>query len=113
MSGRFRLGLEMPHYTMVVSRTKRRSPPVNSYQIPEDRRCQICNARMAEASWRCPSCGASQTPPLRPGASRDSWERSALRPFVIFAVALIVVVVAMFAAGWGQYFVRGPYWGPR
>jgi hypothetical protein len=64
--------------------------------------------------WRCGSCGASQTPARRPGGVRGFLgEVNQLRPFVIFAVVLIVVVVAMFAAGWGQYFVRGPFWDPR
>jgi tRNA(Ile2) C34 agmatinyltransferase TiaS len=31
-----------------------------SYEIPEDRRCQVCNARMLDpGSWRCESCGAA------------------------------------------------------
>jgi len=64
-------------------------------------------------SWRCESCGASQTPASRPGGIRGFFgEVNQLRPFVIFAVVLIVVVVAMFAFGWGQYFVRGPFRGP-
>jgi len=60
------------------------------------------------AGWLCPSCGASQTPARRAGGIRGFLgEVNQLKPFVTFAVVLIVVVVAMFAAGWGQYFVRG------
>jgi len=85
---------------------------MNSYEIPGDRRCQICGARMPDpSSWLCDACGAAQTPPPRPGGIRGFLgEVNQLRPFVIFAAVLIVVVVAMFAAGWGQYFVRGPFW---
>ncbi len=85
---------------------------MNSYEIPGDRRCQICGARMPDASiWLCEACGAAQTPQSRPGGIRGFLgEVNQLRPFVIFAAVLIVVVVAMFAAGWGQYFVRGPFW---
>ena len=88
---------------------------MNFYEIPDERRCQNCNARMPDpASWQCGSCGASQTPQTRPGGIRGFLgEVNQLRPFVIFIVVLIAVVVVLFAAGWGQYVVRGPYWGPR
>lgn len=77
---------------------------LNSYQLPEDRRCQVCDARMPDpAGWLCPSCGASQTPARRAGGIRGFLgEVNQLKPFVTFAVVLIVVVVAMFAAGWGH-----------
>lgn len=86
---------------------------MNLYEIPDDRRCQVCGARMPDpASWLCGACGAAQTPPTRPGGIRGFLaEVYQLRPFVIFAVVLIAVVIAMAAAGWGQYFVRGPFWG--
>jgi hypothetical protein len=83
-----------------------------SYEIPEDRRCQVCNARMLDpGSWRCESCGAAQTPPARPSGIRGFLaELYQLKPFVIFLVVLIAVVIIFFAAGWGQYIVRGPVW---
>jgi hypothetical protein len=86
---------------------------MSSYEMPDNKRCQVCDARMPDpASWRCGACGAAQTPPPRPSGIRGFLaEVYALRPFVIFAVALIAVVIAMAAAGWGQYFVRGPFWG--
>ena len=84
---------------------------MNSYEIPNDRRCQICSARMPDPeSWLCEACGAAQTPPARPGGFRGFLgEVIQLKPFVIFFVVLIAVVIALAAAGWGQYFVRGPF----
>ncbi len=85
---------------------------MNSYEIPEDKRCQVCNARMPDPeSWLCGSCGASQTPEPRPGGVRGFLaEVYQLKPFVIFLVLLVAVVIVFFAAGWGQYLVRGPFW---
>jgi hypothetical protein len=66
------------------------------------------------ASWLCGACGAVKAPPPRPGGIRgllgDLYQ---IRSFVIFAVFLIAVVIAMAAAGWGQYFVREPFWGRK
>ena len=78
---------------------------MNSYQIPDDRRCQVCGALMTDlASWFCGACGAAQTPPPRPAGIRgflgDLYQ---IRHFMIFAVVLI----AMSVAGWGSILFVG------
>ena len=82
------------------------------YEIPTERRCRNCSARMPNpAMWVCGACGATQTPPSRPGGIRGFLgEVNNLKPVVFFFAFLIVVVVAFFVAGWGQYLVRGPIW---
>ena len=82
---------------------------MSSYQIPGDRPCQVCGARITDpASWLCGACGAVKAPPPRPGGIRgflsDLYQ---IRPFVIFAVVLLSMVIAMAAAGGGSILFVG------